>query len=652
MRRLLALLMVTSAGLSAEVEGPAPALPGTTAAEVEKAVEASGATVKVAERPRWPRAKTTSIEIRLSPQGETSGVEVVSFAVPFPPDTLTDDKALRVTSGSEELAAFTKPLVHWWIDGRKGAIRSVLVQFEMEFEKGKARSVTLSWQKPRTKSRDAAVSVADTREKVAASGYTFHRPKVLALLPPEWMCDSLVMWQQVTAKENTGQKWFDEHLVEKFDASTANIATRRYEAHLFDRPATYAKIYCRHGGEKYLLAAMKAGDFYIQNISPEGYFKLKKGDHKYVYTEGSAVLYMLTGDPRYTEVIGRMMKWWERHRAIVYKGRGFWTERHHGFGMAANVHAYEITGDPKYIEKAKLFFEAALSLQAAPLDKKPPDGAWLHTSSSHGDGNGWTTSPWMSCFLTDAVWKYWMLTGDARAASSLAMYSRFTEKHSVSADGRGVRYMANSPGRGRPGHVVMPEHNFEGCYLLAMGYWLSGGADEVFTKKIATLWPPTMKDGANRPGRKFNWRFRETSMLIWFLKYAGKAPEPEPVAAAATAAGEKGEGAPAGVDRAAATAAEAKLRKEIIEGVKGGRKARVYVDLAGRPARARVVAADEAGIEVKTSAMQVTVKWSKLSPTRFYGVARRYSKDHAALAAYCRGNGLTEEAEREEARVK
>jgi hypothetical protein len=31
-----------------------------------------------------------------------------------------------------------------------------------------------------------------------------------------------------------------------------------------------------------------------------------------------------------------------------------------------------------------------------------------------------------------------------------------------------------------------------------------------------------MKDGANRPGRKFNWRFRQTPMLIWFLQNAGQ----------------------------------------------------------------------------------------------------------------------------------
>ena len=36
------------------------------------------------------------------------------------------------------------------------------------------------------------------------------------------------------------------------------------------------------------------------------------------------------------------------------------------------------------------------AMQSAPLDGKAPDGAWRHSAESHGDGEGWSTSPWMS----------------------------------------------------------------------------------------------------------------------------------------------------------------------------------------------------------------------------------------------------------------
>jgi hypothetical protein len=185
--------------------------------------------------------------------------------------------------------------------------------------------------------------------------------------------------------------------------------------------------------------------------------------------------------------------------------------------MAAYLHAYELSGDPKLLAKAKRCFEAVYAMQVKPRDGKPPDGAWVHRAQDHGDGNGWTTSPWMSAFLTDSIWKYWMLTGDPRGPASLALYAKFTERHSILPNGTSTYYMANSPDRGRSIGGGGPEHNVEGVYLLALGHYLSGGADKSFLPKIATLWPPVMRDGANRPGRKFNWRFRETSTLVWLL---------------------------------------------------------------------------------------------------------------------------------------
>ncbi len=493
---------------------------GSAQADPKPILEKLGAVLKVTERPRAPKPDGTSVVVTLVPQGEGAGKAVASFGVPFGPDVLSDDRQIRVVAtDGQELPAYTRPLAHWWIDGRKGAIRSVLVQFEAPA----ATQVTLSWDRPRTKSRDALTPIAETQSIETADGFDFHRPKVLALLPPGWLCASRVAWQQVPAAENTEAPWFDRHLVEQFPASTRNIATKSVEAHLYDRPATYSKIYVRHGEEKVLLAALRSNDFYLQNLGAEGFFQLKKGDHKYVYSEGSAIMYLLTGDERYKEGVLRALKSWAQWKRIEYKGQGFWTERHAGTGLAAYLHAYELTGEPEHLAMAKRFFEAVYSLQVSPLDGKEPDGAWLHTGESHSDGNGWTTSPWMSALLMDSIWKLWMITGDARCPASLAMYAKFANTHAVTPDRKGVYYMANSPGRGKSENAESPPHNMEACYVLALGYWLSGGTDKAFLDTIQTLWPPLMKDGANSPGRKFNWRFRETSMLVWFLQNAAAA---------------------------------------------------------------------------------------------------------------------------------
>jgi len=480
-------------------------------------LEKLGVVLKVTDRPEAPKPSGSSVTVTLVPQGDESAKAVVSFGVPFGPDVLSDDKKIRATDeGGKELAVYTEPLAHWCIDAKKGSLRSVLVQFEAPA----SRKVTLSWDRARTASRPNRTPTAETRTIKSDEGFDFHVPKVLALLPTEWLCATRVAWQQVPASENKAAPWFDQHLNEQFPGSLPNIATKSVEAHLYDRPATYAKIYVRHGEEKHLLAALKANDFYLSKLGEDGFFQLKKGDHKYVYSEGSAIMYLLTGDERYREGVLRALKSWALWKRIEYKGQGFWTERHAGTGLAAYLHAYELTGDPEQLAMAKRFFEAVYSLQVTPLDGKEPDGAWLHTSDSHGDGNGWTTSPWMSALLMDSIWKLWMLTGEPRCTASLAMYAKFANTYAVTPDRKGVYYMVNSPGRGKSEDPESPPHNMEACYVLALGYWLSGGTEKAYLDTIQSLWPPLMKDGANRPGRKFNWRFRETSMLIWFLQNA------------------------------------------------------------------------------------------------------------------------------------
>lgn len=491
---------------------------GTAQGDPKPILEKLGAVLKVTERPRAPKPSATSISVVLVRQGDNAGEAVASFGVPFGPDVLSDDRRIRVTGADgQEIPAYTRPLAHWWIDGKKGTLRSVHLQFAAPA----APRVTVSWDGPRTKFRDGPAPAAETETVVTADGSDFHRPRVLALLPPAWLCDSRVAWQQVPAAENTAAPWFDRHLAEQFPGSTRNIATKSVEAHLYDRPATYAKIYVRHGEERHLLAALRSNDFYLQNLGADGFFQLKKGDHKYVYSEGSAIMYLLTGDERYKEGVLRALKSWALWKRIEYKGQGFWTERHAGTGLAAYLHAYELTGDPEHLAMARRFFEAVYALQVSPLDGKEPDGAWLHTGESHSDGNGWTTSPWMSALLMDSVWKLWMITGEPRCPASLAMYAKFADTHAVTPDRKGVYYMANSPGRGRSENPESPPHNMEACYVLALGYWLSGGTDRRLFDTIQTLWPPLMRDGANSPGRKFNWRFRETSMLVWFLQNAG-----------------------------------------------------------------------------------------------------------------------------------
>ena len=486
----------------------------------------------VTQRPIWPAPPGKSVTITLLPQVDLTGQCLVSLGLPFGPGWVVDDARIRVTDAhGHELPAYTRPLARWWSEGKGDSLRSVLVQFEHEFAGRAPCSVTVTWDQPRTKRRNREVAVADTQielrhepparpERYLAFGYRV--PRVLSLLPADWLCASLLAWQQVPAARNTVAPWFEQHLAASFPGSLPHLSARDYSAHLFDRPATYLKLYVRSGEAQHLVAGLQAVDFYLQHLGEDGFFNLKpEHDVKYVFTESFALAYLLTGEPRLLAGVERALKAWETHTRIEYRGEGFWTERHHGFGMLAYLHAYEVTGNRAHLEKATRYFAAAWSLQTRPLHGGGPDGGWLHTSQSHSErGDTWVTSPWMSAFLVDAIWKYWMLTGDARAPASLAMYARFTLRHSLSPDGKTLVYMASPPGRGEPRPEPGGAHNMEGCYLLALGHYLTQGREPGFLPALAHLWPAMLSQDPNSTARMFTWRFRETSMLVWFLQHA------------------------------------------------------------------------------------------------------------------------------------
>jgi hypothetical protein len=501
-----------------------------------------GVPLAVTERPPWPASPGSSVAVTLVPQVEAPATCIVSFGLPFGPGWLADDSLIRVTDESgRELPTFTRPLARWPGDSERGALRSVLVQFEVSFPTRLPRTVVVTWGEPRTAHRPLATPITDTQVVLDEGPWDnsgrylalkYRCPRVLVVLPADWLCASLLAWQQVPVKGNTIASWFDEHLEASFADSLPNMSAADYPAHLFDRPATYFKLYVRSGEERHLLAGLKAVDFYLQHVGEDGFFDLKpERDVKYVFTEGFALAYLLTGDERYQEGIRRALKAWATHQRIEYQGEGFWTERHHGFGMLAYLHAYEVTGDPLLLAKARRYFEAVWSLQTRPLHGGEPDGAWLHTSQSHSDrSGGWITSPWMSAFLVDAIWKYWMLSGDPRCPASLAMYASFTFRHSLSEDGESLLYLASSPGAGEGRPSSGTSHNMEGCYLLALGDYLACGREPRYLEAIGRLRQPMMSEDANSPARKFTWRFRETSMLVWFLQQArsGEASSPRP----------------------------------------------------------------------------------------------------------------------------
>ena len=65
------------------------------------------------------------------------------------------------------------------------------------------------------------------------------------------------------------------------------------------------------------------------------------------------------------------------------------------------------------------------------------------------------------------------------------------------------------------------------------------------------------------------------------------------------------------------------LKKLVIDAASEGKKLNVYVDLFGKPMRARVVSADGEGIEVKVLGQEMKLTWDDLGDKKLLSLAKK-----------------------------
>src|SRR6476646_34580 len=85
-----------------------------------------------------------SVVVRLEGQADDPRNELVSFGLPLPSGFLNDASRVRVVGDDgAELVAAVRSLEPWRVGGQAGSIRSLLIQFPLDFSKRKSREVTV-----------------------------------------------------------------------------------------------------------------------------------------------------------------------------------------------------------------------------------------------------------------------------------------------------------------------------------------------------------------------------------------------------------------------------------------------------------------------------------------------------------------------------
>src|SRR6185437_4533521 len=108
-----------------------------------------------------------------------------------------------------------------------------------DFSRQRNRQVTVWFDRGAKKTTREFVPVADTlRDEKGLNG-----PRVLALLPAEWLCASGIVGPQTPAALSGSFSSYDRMVEKNFPGSLAYLDSPAYANWLFDRTACYYKMY-------------------------------------------------------------------------------------------------------------------------------------------------------------------------------------------------------------------------------------------------------------------------------------------------------------------------------------------------------------------------------------------------------------------------
>jgi hypothetical protein len=503
--------------------------------------------VPLSRHAHW--SKNDRVTVTLEGRAQDLGNETVSFGLPLPFGFLNDARKVRVVDeGGTEIPIAVRSLEPWRTGGREGSIRSLLVQFNADFSRQKTQRVVVSFKANRSRVDSSFVPVSKTL--IDADG--LKGPRVLAVLPADWLCASGVVGPQVPAAHSGAYASYDSFVEKNFPGSLKYLDSKVYSEWLFDRTTCYYKMYARTGESKYLDAAYHAANFvrlHTRLDGPDaGIFTLKGADLKYVYPRAMHLHYLLTGDELALACGKIMAEYCFNHQNPVYRpdllkpvqlgvdperGRNFWTLRHQGYGLLGILHGWELTGDRKYWTKARESVDAYYKHQRQPPDGRPPDGS-LRQNWELYDPNEATfpgaTSAWMMALLLDPLFHYWTLTNDRRIAEIVVKWCEFLDRQGIVPDGSKAYYVINcfaaDDPKASPGEIGpdMEMHNTEMAYMFALGLFFTKDTRrrEIYRKRFEHFLDLAVELDMNRPARAFNWAFQFTSQLIYFAQHQGE----------------------------------------------------------------------------------------------------------------------------------
>jgi hypothetical protein len=268
-----------------------------------------------------------------------------------------------------------------------------------------------------------------------------------------WLTRSVLLHPE---QEQTNSSWYTEPQKKyaRYLTNQALLTKKGYPASkasqwLYDRPQAIFQLYLMSGEKQWLAKANELADFYIKNIDEDGIFRLRnRFDPKLLMPKGVLYRYLLSGDDAAKQALKKMFERsldWDESYSL---GRGFWTERNQAAALNMAVSYWELTNDETALGRINDIIDATVAMTFNPSNDWPLIGCPQHSFKSH---EGWgddtpACSPWMMALLGDALWRFYQLTGDVRAASLIDAFGDFILNY-------GIYY-----GNARVNNIVIPKY--------------------------------------------------------------------------------------------------------------------------------------------------------------------------------------------------
>lgn len=489
-----------------------------------------------------PPVSSGTVDVTLHPQNAVALNQPTNivFGVPFPKGFINNSANIRVlNSNGQEIPSFVTVLNNWRDFNNPStviSIRSAQIGITMTFANRNPITVRVQWGTPRSQTISSPFTVASTWTSISngvnpnefPASENIQEPRVYATLPSSWMSQSLLKTRFTSLNEVSTYNWFDNQFMTHSNAAANQTGQlTASEPWLYDRAQTLFFAYFRSGNVDWLRRAHRAAQFYKNKIATNGYFTMQNGDLKYVY--GQSMLYdlILTGDTSLITVIERTRQPSSGFPTTYSNNVGFWTERNAAYSLLASTAAYEATGSASDATRARALFNSFFSMQQNPINNWVRNGCTLHTKNQHDpseDIPDIMCSPWMGALLSDAVWRYYILSLDNNALVFLADYADYIRRYALYTQ-NGLRL----PYYGASSYGTSPidgdrEHTCDVMGAIVRGYW----ANEALGRNSSQILPEVQNllascqanlTGTNNvsPPRKYSWWYGTNSDFSWFL---------------------------------------------------------------------------------------------------------------------------------------